>query len=217
MTADLFGLFVVTIAAVSLTPGMCMTLAFSLGLSLGYRKTLWMMAGEMTGVVVVVSTTVFLLGWLLRLDPVWFNGLAMVGAVYLLWIARQLWIADPELSSQGVRGSLTPLPLAALGFTTAIMNPKGWAFMIALLPGFMDAERALLPQLFLFLSVMLTTEFLSLSLYAGGGRWLRRALGEGAPMGALNKIAAVLMVGVSVLVFVSDAPCLETCCECLAR
>ena len=202
MTADLFGLFVVTIAAVSLTPGMCMTLAFSLGLSLGYRKTLWMMAGEMTGVVVVVSTTVFLLGWLLRLDPVWFNGLAMVGAVYLLWIARQLWIADPELSSQGVRGSLTPLPLAALGFTTAIMNPKGWAFMIALLPGFMDAERALLPQLLLFLSVMLTTEFLSLSLYAGGGRWLRRALGEGAPMGALNKIAAVLMVGVSVLVFV---------------
>ena len=202
MTADLFGLFVVTIAAVSLTPGMCMTLAFSLGLSLGYRKTLWMMAGEMTGVVVVVSTTVFLLGWLLRLDPVWFNGLAMVGAVYLLWIARQLWIADPELSSQGVRGRLTPLSLAALGFTTAIMNPKGWAFMIALLPGFMDAERALLPQLLLFLSVMLTTEFLSLSLYAGGGRWLRRVLGEGAPMGVLNKIAAVLMVGVSALVFV---------------
>ena len=74
--------------------------------------------------------------------------------------------------------------------------------MIALLPGFMDAERALLPQLFVFLSVMLTTEFLSLSLYAGGGRWLRRALGEGAPMGVLNKIAAVLMIGVSVLVFV---------------
>ena len=202
MTADLFGLFVVTIAAVSLTPGMCMTLAFSLGLSLGYRKTLWMMAGEMTGVVVVVSTTVFLLGWLLRLDPIWFNGLAMAGAIYLLWIARQLWIADPELSSLGVRGSLRPLSLAALGFTTAIMNPKGWAFMIALLPGFMDAERALLPQLLVFLSVMLITEFLSLSLYAGGGRWLRRVLGEGAPMGVLNKIAAALMVGVSVLVFV---------------
>ena len=168
-----------------------MTLAFSLGLSLGYRKTLWMMAGEMTGVVVVVSTTVFLLAWLLRLDPIWFNGLAMAGAVYLLWIARQLWIADPELSSKGVRGSLRPMSLAALGFTTAIMNPKGWAFMIALLP-----------QLLLFLCVMLTTEFLSLSLYAGGGRWLRRALGDGAPMGVLNKIAAVLMVGVSVLVFV---------------
>lgn len=202
MTADLFGLFVVTIAAVSLTPGMCMTLAFSLGLSQGYRRTLWMMAGEMTGVIVVVSTTVYLLGWLLRLDPMWFNALALLGAVYLLWIARQLWLADPALAEQRTAGTLTPLSLAVLGFTTAIMNPKGWAFMVALLPGFMDAEKALFPQLVLFLRVMLTTEFISLSLYAGGGRWLRQFLGEGARLGVLNKVAASLMVGVSILVFI---------------
>ena len=202
MTADLFGLFVVTIAAVSLTPGMCMTLAFSLGLSQGYRKTLWMMAGEMTGVIVVVSSTVYLLGWLLRLDPMWFNALALAGAVYLLWIARQLWLADPALAEQRTADALTPVSLAVLGFTTAIMNPKGWAFMVALLPGFMDAEKALFPQLALFLSVMLTTEFISLSLYAGGGRWLRQFLGEGARLGVLNKVAASLMVGVSILVFI---------------
>lgn len=202
MTADLFGLFVVTIAAVSLTPGMCMTLAFSLGLSQGYRKTLWMMAGEMTGVIVVVSSTVYLLGWLLRLDPMWFNALALTGAVYLLWIARQLWLADPALAEQRTADTLTPMSLAVLGFTTAIMNPKGWAFMVALLPGFMDAEKALFPQLALFLSVMLTTEFISLSLYAGGGRWLRQFLGEGARLGVLNKVAASLMVGVSILVFI---------------
>jgi len=202
LPADLFGLFVVTIAAVSLTPGMCMTLAFSLGLSQGYRKTLWMMAGEMTGVIVVVSSTVYLLGWLLRLDPMWFNALALAGAVYLLWIARQLWLADPALAEQRTANTLTPLSLAVLGFTTAIMNPKGWAFMVALLPGFMDAEKALFPQLALFLSVMLTTEFISLSLYAGGGRWLRQFLGEGARLGVLNKVAASLMVGVSILVFI---------------
>lgn len=202
MTADLFGLFVVTIAAVSLTPGMCMTLAFSLGLSQGYRKTLWMMAGEMTGVIVVVSSTVYLLGWLLRLDPMWFNALALTGAVYLLWIARQLWLADPALAEQRTADTLTPMSLAVLGFTTAIMNPKGWAFMVALLPGFMDGEKALFPQLALFLSVMLTTEFISLSLYAGGGRWLRQFLGEGARLGVLNKVAASLMVGVSILVFI---------------
>jgi len=202
LTADLFGLFVVTIAAVSLTPGMCMTLAFSLGLSQGYRKTLWMMAGEMTGVIVVVSSTVYLLGWLLRLDPMWFNALALAGAVYLLWIARQLWLADPALAEQRTADTLTPMSLAVLGFTTAIMNPKGWAFMVALLPGFMDGEKALFPQLALFLSVMLTTEFISLSLYAGGGRWLRQFLGEGARLGVLNKVAASLMVGVSILVFI---------------
>ena len=69
MSDGLLWVFIPTIAAVSLTPGMCMTLAFSLGLTQGYRRTLWMMLGEMAGVAVVVSTTVLLLAWLLTLDP----------------------------------------------------------------------------------------------------------------------------------------------------
>ena len=40
MTADL-GLYTLTIAAVSMTPGMCMTLAFTLGMTVGYRAALW--------------------------------------------------------------------------------------------------------------------------------------------------------------------------------
>ena len=43
MNPELLWVFIPTIAAISLTPGMCMTLAFTLGLSQGYRRTLWMM------------------------------------------------------------------------------------------------------------------------------------------------------------------------------
>ena len=46
MNPELLWVFIPTIAAISLTPGMCMTLAFTLGLSQGYRRTLWMMWGE---------------------------------------------------------------------------------------------------------------------------------------------------------------------------
>ena len=56
MLADL-GLYTVTIAAVSFTPGLCMALAFTLGLTVGYRKTLWMMAGELVGLAVVFTAT----------------------------------------------------------------------------------------------------------------------------------------------------------------
>ena len=45
-------------------PSMCMTLAFTLGLSQSYRRTLWMMGGELAGVATVVSTCVFLLAWI---------------------------------------------------------------------------------------------------------------------------------------------------------
>ena len=39
MNPELLWVFIPTIAAISLTPGMCMTLAFTLGLSQGYRRT----------------------------------------------------------------------------------------------------------------------------------------------------------------------------------
>lgn len=200
MTTDLLLLFIPTIAAVSLTPGMCMTLAFTLGLSVGYRRTLWMMLGELAGVALVVSLTVLLLSWLLTLDALYFNGLAAVGAAYLLWIAWQLWHAHDHFGAKAKGRQLSPVALVLLGFTTAVMNPKGWAFMIALLPGFMSSDISKFEQLGTFLAVMLTTEFLSMSLYAGGGKWLGRVLKNDTNLVLLNRVAAVLMVAVAGLV-----------------
>ena len=79
MNPELLWVFIPTIAAISLTPGMCMTLAFTLGLSQGYRRTLWMMGGELTGVATVVSTCVLLLAWIQSLSEMYFALLALVG------------------------------------------------------------------------------------------------------------------------------------------
>lgn len=197
MNPDFFMLFIPTIAAVSLVPGMCMMLAFTLGMSLGYGRTLWMMAGELMGVATVVSASLWLLQRVLMLNPLWFRGLMLAGAVYLFWVAYQLWRTDPVLrETQSYRG-ISPWALLMLGFTTAVMNPKGWAFMFALLPGFIDAERPLGRQLALFLSVITVTEFLSMTLYALAGRWLRQRMENSFGLPLINKLAAVMMVAVS--------------------
>lgn len=202
MQPDLLLLLIPTIAAVSLTPGMCMTLAFTLGLTQGYRRTLFMMAGEMVGVAVVISTTVLLLAWLLALDPIYFQVLSVVGGGYLLWIAWQLWHAKDHFAARKDGAVLGRRALAGLGFMTAVMNPKGWAFMLALLPNFIDPQLAIAPQLAVLLAVMLCTEFLSLSLYAGGGKWVGGLLKNDANLQLLNRFAALLMLLVAVLVFV---------------
>ncbi|EED36133.1 homogentisate export protein [Luminiphilus syltensis NOR5-1B] len=189
-----------TIGLVSLTPGLCMSLAFSLGLSLGYRKTLWMMAGEMLGVATVIITTAVAMHWLLALDPRIMTALALVAASYLLWMAWQLWHADDSLHRQRIERGVPPLSLFALGLTTALFNPKGWAFTMALLPGFIAFDASLAPQVSLFVAVMLSTEFASMSLYAGGGGWLRKRLGQEHQFALLSKTAAVLMVAVSLLI-----------------
>ena len=202
MSTDLLWIFIPTIAAISLTPGMCMTLAFTVGLSQGYRHTLWMMWGELAGVTTVVVTCVVLLGWIQALPKAYFNLLALIGGTYLLWVAYRLWTAPARFEQGEGQPRVTPTALLALGYTTAVMNPKGWGFMIALLPGFMSPSETLPQQLMVFLGVILPSEFLSMSLYASGGSGVRRLLSSEKHLATLNKVAAGLMVLVAMLVLI---------------
>ena len=202
MNPELLWVFIPTIAAISLTPGMCMTLAFTLGLSQGYRRTLWMMWGELAGVATVVSTCVLLLAWIQALSEVYFAMLALVGGSYLLWIAYRLWTQPARFSSGENQPQLSAGALLILGYVTAVVNPKGWGFMIALLPGFMSVDYSTPQQLLAFLGVMLPSEFLSMTLYATGGSGLRRFFTTDAHLATLNKLAAGLMVLVAALMLV---------------
>jgi len=199
MNPELLWVFIPTIAAISLTPGMCMTLAFTLGLSQGYRRTLWMMWGELAGVATVVSTCALLLGWIQSLSEVYFAILALVGGSYLLWTAYRLWTQPAHFTGSENRPHLSASALLILGYVTAVVNPKGWGFMVALLPGFMSVDYSTPQQLAAFLGVMLPSEFLSMTLYATGGSGLRRFLTTERSLANLNKVGAGLMVLVAAL------------------
>ena len=160
MNLELLWVFIPTIAAISLTPGMCMTLAFTLGLSQSYRRTLWMMGGELACVATVVPTCVLLLALIQSLSDMYFAPLALAGGSYLLWIAYRLWAQPARLSSGENQPHLSANTLLILGYVTAVMNPKGWGFMIALLPDFMSVAYSTPEQLAAFLGVMVPSEFL---------------------------------------------------------
>ena len=193
MTLDLILLFIPTIAAVSLTPGLCMTLAFTLGLSIGYRRTLWMMLGEMVGVATVFISTFWGLGWLLSRDPLYFKLFSLIGGAYLLYLSLILFRQPPEKLMTKQLGDTSAASLTGLGFITAVSNPKGWAFLVALLPGFVVTESPLVPQFAMMLIIMLSTEFLSMTLYATGGQWLATRLSNDSGLLSVNRIAAGML------------------------
>lgn len=193
MSADLILLFIPTIAAISFTPGLCMTLAFTLGLSIGYRRTLWMMAGELTGVTTVFAATFWSLGWLLSRDIIYFQVISLIGGTYLLYLAARLFNETPEQLEARNLENTRASALALLGFVTAVSNPKGWAFLLALLPGFVAADTALLPQFAIMLAIMLTTEFFSMTAYATGGQWLATRLSNSQGLLNANRVAASML------------------------
>ena len=169
-------IFTFTIAAVSLTPGLCMTLAFTLGMTIGYGRSLWMMLGELSGVATVFAATFWSLEWLLEQSPTWFTTLSLIGGGYLLYLSVTLF-REPAVAVGMINElSSRPRELIALGYITAVSNPKGWAFLLALLPGFINSDISRLSQFKCMLSIMLLTEFISMSVYAGGGSWLARRL-----------------------------------------
>ena len=193
MSPDLILLFIPTIASVSFTPGLCMTLAFTLGLSIGYKRTLWMMLGELSGVASVFTATFWSLGWLLSRDPIYFQIISFVGGVYLLYLAFQLFRETPETIESRDLKKTHPMALAILGYVTAVSNPKGWAFLMALLPGFVSSDTELTSQFIIMMGIMLTTEFVSLTVYATGGQWLASRLSSSKGIVNANRVAASML------------------------
>ncbi len=88
------------------------------------------------------------------------------------------------------------------GFLTAIANPKGWAFMISLLPPFIDVEKPLVQQLVVLVAIILTFEFICMNIYATGGKALKSALGYSKNVRLINRISGSLMMAVGVWLFV---------------
>ncbi len=198
----LLALFIPTFFIVSITPGMCMTLALTLGMSIGIRRTLWMMWGEMLGVGLVAVSAVVGVSAIMLKYPLAFSLLKYIGGAYLIYLGVNMWRATGKLAIGQPSSNQAPAaPALALfnqGFVTAIANPKGWAFMVSLLPPFINPDAAMAPQLSALVGIILVSEFVCMMLYASGGKTLARLLGQSEKVALLNKVSGSLMMAVGV-------------------
>jgi homoserine/homoserine lactone efflux protein len=201
LNAAMLAVFIPTFFFVSATPGMCMTLSMTLGMTVGFKRTLWMMTGELLGVGLVVLLSMIGVATILLKYPSFFAAFKFAGGAYLTYIGVQMWRSRGRLALQEeveVIDNNSRRALALQGFVTAIVNPKGWAFFIALLPPFIDQSLALLPQMGVLITVILLIEFTCLVLYAMGGQSLAHLLRKRSNVRVMNRITGTLMIGVGV-------------------
>ena len=205
MDSNLLLLFIPTFFLVSVTPGLCMTLALTLGMTIGIKRSLWMMVGELAGVALVSASALLGISALLLTYPSLFLALKYLGGAYLVYLAVQLWFSRGKMamSNEVKESDVAPSSLISQGFVTAIANPKGWAFVIALLPPFISESQALLPQATILIAIILVLELICLLLYAGGGRVLRSLLQQKGNVTIMNRIAATMMFAVALWLMLS--------------
>lgn len=188
-----YTLFILTFVSVSLLPGLCMSLAFSLGLSLGYKNTLWMIFGELVGLALVVLCCALGIEFILRYENL-FKFFQIAGALYLLYIAFILFKSKSQITQEKIIHK-KKFSLIIQGFIASSSNPKAWIFMFSILPSFLKFQV----NVNILLLIILLIEFCSLSLYALGGSIFKIFMNK--HLDKINKISALFIFAMALLAY----------------
>lgn len=177
-----------------------MTLAMTLGMTVGVRKTLFMMLGEVLGVATVAVAAVAGIAAIMMSYPMLFVVMKTIGALYLLWIGVNMWRSKGKMAisqSDLAKPDVTRWQLFYQGLVTAIANPKGWAFMVSLLPPFINPDKPVVIQMTLLILIIMASEFICMMLYATGGKSIAAVLTQQRNVQLMNRVSGALMMGVA--------------------
>lgn len=186
-----WSLFIGAFWFVSLIPGLNMTLALSLGMSLGFARVQPLLAGATLGVGAVAWVCALFAGFVLSLNPLIFRVFTTICALYLLYLAYKMFRGSRHKNLDANTAQIRRKELFWQGIACSISNPKAWAFFVSLIPPFLDPANPFGTRLYALIGVMMAIEYFDLALYALGGFAFKRLLSEKAYL--LERVSAVLI------------------------
>jgi homoserine/homoserine lactone efflux protein len=196
VTLRVWLLFVVTEVLLCLTPGPAVLFVVSCGLSRGGRAALWANAGILSGNAFYFVVSAFGLGAVLLGSHHLFTIVKYLGAGYLVW-----------LGIRTIRGAGLALPthpqvqpvaqrwgMLARGFVLQAANPKALMFFVALLPQFMNTNKAIAPQVVILGVTSAVIEFLILAGYGYGAGRAASLARDARYVTATNRASGALLI-----------------------
>ena len=172
-----FLLFFITLAPISLMPGINMTYAMSVGMSFGYKHSFFVMAGQLLAIAFVSFSCMLGVGAVLHHFDYAFKVLNIIAGLYMLYLGVMLFFGKGELSITNVSNLPSKKQMFINGLIVSVSNPKAWIFFSALLPTFLDKDDPFsLTRMCVITVTLLFIEFLALNIYALGGAMLKKFL-----------------------------------------
>ena len=172
-----FLLFFITLAPISMMPGINMTYAMSVGMSFGYKHSFFVMAGQLLAIAFVSFSCMLGVGAVLHHFEYAFKALNIIAGLYMLYLGVMLFFGKGELSITNVSNLPSKKQMFINGFIVSVSNPKAWIFLSALLPTFLDKDAPFsLVRMCVITVTLVFVEFLALNIYAIGGAMLKKFL-----------------------------------------
>lgn len=176
--------------AMSISPGPGNFLLLASGANFGFRRSLPLMLGISGGFLAMVFGVGIGLGQLLERYPQVYDGLRLLGATYVLWMAWRL------ARSRGLESGSGDVAVP-IGFVQAallqLVNPKAWA--VALIVTVIYTVPAdFLTSLLLLIVIFAVVNLPALSVWVLSGAALRQVLAKGRRIVVFNIAMALLLV-----------------------
>ena len=172
-----FLLFFITLAPISMMPGINMTYAMSVGMSFGYKHSFFVMAGQLLAIAFVSFSCMLGVGAVLHHFDYAFKALNIIAGLYMLYLGVMLFFGKGELSITNVSNLPSKKQMFINGLIVSVSNPKAWIFFSALLPTFLDKDDPFsLTRMCVITATLVFIEFLALNIYALGGAMLKKFL-----------------------------------------
>lgn len=183
-------------------PGPSVVFVVGRAVSYGHRVALASVVGNSLGLFLVMALVAVGLGAIVAESIVVFTVIKLAGAAYLVWLGVQALRhrREMQVDTAAERTPLSWRTAIRQGFVVGISNPKGFLIFAALLPPFVDPDRATVPvQMLLLGSLAVALGLLCdtvWALAAGQARaWFTGSARRGRALGA---IGGTSMIGLGI-------------------
>ena len=177
--------FLVATTLMAISPGPAIMFFVRTGLGGRTSRVFAGVAGVNSATLLWFIASAFGLQILMNAFPLAFKIIAVLGGLYICWLAFKTIRAALSLKTETIEdAAFRPGPdrsdLATLreGFMVQLLNPKVLLFFSAVLPPFVDIARPMPPQMVVFAATALTMDAAAMTTYGLGAvhlsGWLRQ-------------------------------------------
>lgn len=197
MSSELLLLFVPACFALNMAPGPNNLLSVSNAGRFGFMAACLAGVGRLVAFVGMIAIAASGLAVVLQSSLLTFTAIRVGGALYLFYLAFQLWSARVERVQES--GNNEPAQMCSLWrlarqeFLVAAGNPKAILIFTAFLPQFVNTAEAVMPQFFILGLLFLLLEWIAIAAYAYMGAYLGKWFALPARKLLFNRVCAVFL------------------------
>jgi threonine/homoserine/homoserine lactone efflux protein len=193
MSTETLLLFLPACFALNMAPGPNNLLSVSNAARFGFLTAVLAGIGRLIAFFGMITLSASGLAIVLATSEVIFYFVKLIGALYLFYLAIQLWRSEPDSAATAGFAEGHLLQLVRQEFFVAAGNPKAILIFTAFLPQFLNPTQQISSQ-FLFLgAIFLALEWVAIAAYAFMGSHLREWFSIPARKQIFNRTCASLL------------------------